>query len=84
MTRARFLSLTLATLASALFAGTAEARGVKVRRTGSSSSSSGSSSDKKAGGGTVVVPTSRGAKEDCTQIADPARRHDCAAKQIGR
>ncbi|HJQ55541.1 MAG TPA: hypothetical protein VJ890_01455 [Vineibacter sp.] len=88
MNRARFLSLSLAALASTLVAGGAQARGVKVRSSGSSSGSSTSSGSGSTGnsksGGTVVVPTGRGGKEDCTLIADPGRRHDCAAKQIGR
>jgi hypothetical protein len=89
MDRARFLSLTLAAVASALFAGAAEARGPRIKRgsSSSSSSSSGSSSSNggsKSGGAPVVVPGARGGKEDCTTIADPARRHECASKQIGR
>jgi hypothetical protein len=65
-------------MASAVFTGAAEARGPKIKR--GSNSSSGS----KSGGTPVVVPGARGGKEDCTAIADPGRRHECASKQIGR
>lgn len=88
MNRARFLSLTLAVMASTLLAGGADAKGIKIKRNGggssSSSSSDSSSGSTRSGGAPVVVPTSRSAKEDCTRIADPARRHECASKQIGR
>jgi hypothetical protein len=88
MNRSYFLRLTLAAMATTLLANSAAARGVKVKNSGgsSSSSSAGSASGSKSGGGTTVVPVPRSnsGKEDCTTIADPARRHDCAAKQIGR
>ena len=84
MNRARFLSLTLAVMASALFAGAAEAKGPKIKRGSGSTTSSSSSGGSKSGGTPVVVPGARGGKEDCTAIADPARRHECASKQIGR